>query len=85
MASQKTIEVKVLNQKGVVYAGACQILFVPAKKEEVAILPYHTPLILLLQPGEVSVVVDGDRRKISTITGGIVYVGENTASVLITT
>ena len=85
MASQKTIEVKVLNQKGVVYSGACQILFVPTKKEELAILPFHTPLILLLHPGEVSVVIDGDRRKISAVTGGIVYVGDNTASVLITT
>ena len=83
MASKKTIEVSVLNQNGVLYQGSCQVLFVPTEKQEVAILPEHTPLILLLSSGEVSVVVEGSKRVVGRAVSGLVYVGENMASVLL--
>lgn len=83
MAGKKTIEVSVLNQGGVLYQGHCQVVFVPTANGEVAILPEHTPLILLLTVGEVSIVSEGNRQSISQVTNGVVYVGENKASVLV--
>lgn len=83
MAGQKTLSIKVLNQKGVVYDGIGQVLFVPAKKDEVAILPEHTPLIMLLTKGSISIVIDGQKKLISPISHGVLYVGQNEASVLV--
>ena len=83
MADQKTLDVKVLNQQGVLFDGTCHILFVPGQKEEFAILPEHTPLILLLKEGVVSVVIDGDKKVISQINHGLTYVGQNQATVLV--
>jgi F-type H+-transporting ATPase subunit epsilon len=83
MASSKTLNVKVYNQAGTVFEGAVQVLFVPGKKDEVAILPEHTPLIMLLTAGPVQVVAGGAKKSIATIKHGIIYVGQNEASVLI--
>jgi len=85
MADAKALEVTILNQKGVVFSGVCQVLFVPIKnKDELAILPYHTPLISLLGIGEVSIVTDGNKKMVSKTMGGVIYTSENKASVLIT-
>ena len=83
MAGQKTFQLKVYNQSGAIFEGDAAILFVPGKRDEVAILPEHTPLIMLLHAGQVSVVAGGERKQITRMEHGILYVGQNEVSVLI--
>jgi F-type H+-transporting ATPase subunit epsilon len=84
MAREKaSINVKILNKDGSIYNGKCQVLFVPYKKEEIAILPLHTPIIALLSNGKIRIKDDSGTRTVTEITSGIIYVGEDEVSVLV--
>lgn len=81
MGGQK-IKVNILSEAGPLFTGEVDCLFVPSKNGETAILPYHTPLMLLMTKGEVSI-VEGHRRKITDIEKGILRVDDNQAFVLV--
>ena len=82
MANQ-VLKTKVLNEDGVLFDGECKAVFVPVKKEKIAILPFHTPLISLINAGEILVHTQGKIRNIATVKEGILYVGQNEVIVLI--
>ncbi len=79
----ETFTINVVQESGIVYWGECTVLFVPAEKETIAILAHHTPMIMKLGPGEVSIRNEHETQQLATINGGLVYVGENEATVLI--
>ncbi len=86
MAKEKeTLKVKILSENGSIYNGNCHVLFVPYQKEEIAILPLHTPIIALLSSGELKIMDNSGTKKITEINSGILYVGENEVSVLVNT
>ena len=75
--------ISVLNESGVVYYGDCSVLFVPALHDTIAILAHHTPMIAKLGPGEVSIKIGREKQDIATIKSGLLYVGNNEATVLV--
>lgn len=83
MADNKTIKVGIFSEKGIIHYGDCTTLFVPSDVGMIAILPYHTPMIMKLSPGTVSIKSGHVKQDITTVKSGLVYVGENEASVLV--
>jgi F0F1-type ATP synthase epsilon subunit len=82
MASKK-FTLTIINQDGIVYYGSPDVLFVPSERDIVAIMAYHTPMIMKLGAGDVIVRDGHEHKKMATIKAGIIYVGENTVTVLI--
>ena len=83
MATKRSFQLKILSEKTVLYFGDAEVLFVPTKKEEIAIMSHHTPMIMVLGTGNVSVIEERKKNLITKIKSGIVYVGENEVSVLV--
>lgn len=75
--------VNILNETGTVYKGLCSALFVPAEKDNVVVLAYHTPMIMKLGKGIVSIRVGKEKCQLIHVTSGLVYVGDNEATVLV--
>lgn len=74
---------KILSEEDTLFDGPCRALFVPSSKGEMAILPFHTPLIGMLTEGVVSVLVSGQLKKVDTVESGVVHVAKNRAIVLV--
>jgi len=74
---------KILAESGVVFDGRCEALFVPSVKEPMLVLPHHTPMIAKLGKGEVTIKVGKSREVLATISSGLIYVGDNEATVLL--
>lgn len=54
--------VSVLNESGVLFYGKCDVLFVPTKRDVLAVLAHHTPMIAKLGQGQVVVKVDREKN-----------------------
>jgi F0F1-type ATP synthase epsilon subunit len=66
-----------------VYYGECNTLFVPSENDMIAILAYHTPMIMKLGKGDVAIKTGREKRTLTVITGGLLYVGNNEVTVLV--
>lgn len=84
MAKEKrSFVASVLNEHDTLFYGDCSALTVPTKTDSITVLPYHTPIIAQLGKGQV-VVHNGHAKQIlAEIEGGLLYVGDNEATVLI--
>lgn len=82
MASKNEFNLTVMNEKGVLYYGTCEILFLPSARGEIAVLAQHTPMIMKLTPGSIRIKEAGNIKKITTVESGVVYVAEDYVSVL---
>ncbi len=72
-----------LRENEVVYYGECESLTLPSLKDFITILPYHTPLIMKLGVGPITMRYQGQKTVLATVKSGLVYVGENEVSVLV--
>jgi len=82
MAAKK-IFVSILSENGKLFEGNVDCLFVPSKKGEVAILPYHTPLVLLISQGSISILEAGRRVEVIKANKGLLRVDENVAFAMV--
>lgn len=80
---EEKFTISVLSESGVVYYGDCTVLFVPAQHDTIAILAHHTPMIAKLGPGDVSIRTKHEKQTLTTIKSGLLYVGDNEATVLV--
>lgn len=84
MAKEKrSFVVSILNERETLYYGECSALTVPMKSDTITILPYHTPVIAKLSKGQVVIRVGRQKSVIAELEGGLLYVGDNEATVLI--
>ena len=85
MAGKSEFQVRILKENQVIYDGLCRVLFVPdtTGKEELAILPFHTPLIGLVGAGMVRIGTGGKAKPVTEIKRGIVHCSNNEATVLV--
>lgn len=84
MAKEKrTFTVRVLNENSTLYYGECNALTVPSIHDTISILPYHTPLIMMMGSGSVTIRLNGQRQTITEVKRGLVFVGDNEVSVLV--
>jgi F0F1-type ATP synthase epsilon subunit len=80
--SSGLFKVNILSETGSVYSGTCSALFVPAEKDTVVVLAYHTPMIMKLGKGNVSIKIGREKRQLIDVNSGLIYVGDNEATVL---
>lgn len=84
MAAKDEFTLTVTNEKGVLYYGPCELLFLPSERGEIAVMKNHTPMIMKLAKGDVRMKSsDGNTTTLVTVSSGVVYVAENEASVLV--
>jgi len=83
MAGKNKFTLNVINQEAIIYYGDCEVLFVPSDKETVAIMAYHTPMIMKLGEGRISIRENRKTKHIADVKSGIVYVAENSVTVLV--
>lgn len=83
MAAKEEFTLTVTNEKGVLYYGPCELLFLPSVRGEVAVMKNHTPMIMMLAPGKVRMKSSTENRDIAELTTGVVYVGNDEVSVLV--
>ncbi|MDB5181280.1 MAG: synthase epsilon chain [Candidatus Saccharibacteria bacterium] len=81
--SKSKFTLSVISQKEIVYYGNCDVLFVPSDHDVVAIMAYHTPMIMKLGKGKVVMRDGSSDRELGTVETGLLYVGDNQVSVLI--
>lgn len=84
MASRKGVfTLTVVKESGIVYYGDCKVLFVPGPRDVIAIMPEHTPMIMKLEKGEVVAQDHHQKRVLTAISSGLLYVGEGEVSVIV--
>jgi F0F1-type ATP synthase epsilon subunit len=81
--SKSKFTLSVISQSKIVYYGNCDVLFVPSAQDIVAIMAYHTPMIMKLGKGKVVMRDNSQNRELADIETGLLYVGENQVSVLV--
>ncbi|NCU30828.1 hypothetical protein EOL73_02805 [Candidatus Saccharibacteria bacterium] len=80
----KSFQLSILSEKEIMYYGECNILFAPAfHGGDVAILPEHTPMIMKMGEGGVSMAISGQKTKVCEVKSGVLYVQDNEVIVLV--
>lgn len=83
MATKDEFTLTIMNEKGVLYYGGCVTLFLPSDRGETVIMKHHTPMIMKLTPGPVHLDAGTGKKEVVTLNSGVVYVAEDTVSVLV--
>jgi F-type H+-transporting ATPase subunit epsilon len=77
-----TIHVEIVSAEREVFSGDVEILFAPARKGEVGILPGHAAMLTPLRPGEVRVQLVGGEQQAFYVSGGMLEVQPKVVTVL---
>ena len=76
-----TMRLEIVTAERPVYSEEVEILVAPGIDGELAILPYHAPLLTVLKPGEIRVVRGGEESFIA-VSGGFMEVMANKVTLL---
>ncbi len=76
-----TIKLDVVTAEGTVYSDDVDVVVAPGVQGQLGILPHHTPLMTILQPGEL-LARKGEEELILAITGGFLEVRPDRVIVL---
>jgi len=76
------IQVNIVSAENELFSGQAESLVATADFGEVGILPNHAPLLAELKPGQVRVNLDKDTQEIFYISGGMLEVQPECATVL---
>ena len=79
--SAKTIHVDIVSAEGEIFAGAAEMVFVPAQVGELGISPRHAPLLTLLKAGEVRVKTAEGETSVF-VGGGALEIQPNRVTIL---
>lgn len=77
-----TIHVDIVSAEADIFSGLAEIIFAPAQKGEVGILPRHAPLLTPLKPGEVRVRKQGGDEESFYVSGGMLEVQPHVVTIL---
>jgi F-type H+-transporting ATPase subunit epsilon len=76
-----TLHVDIVSAEGEIFAGAAEMVFVPAKEGELGITPRHAPLLTLIKAGEVRVKTAEGEQSIF-VGGGALEIQPNRVTIL---
>jgi F-type H+-transporting ATPase subunit epsilon len=77
-----TIHVDIVSAEADIFSGLAEIVFAPAQKGEIGILPRHAPLLTPLKPGEVRVRKQGGEEESFYVSGGMLEIQPHVVTVL---
>ena len=78
---RRDVHVSIVTGDRLVYDGPADRVIVPSIEGQIAILPYHAPLLAAIEPGELRL-VRGEREESFSVGGGFVEVLDNDVTVL---
>ena len=76
-----TMRLEIVTAERPVYSEEVEVLVAPGIDGELAILPYHAPLLTVLKPGEIRV-VRGGKESFIAVSGGFMEVMANKVTLL---
>lgn len=76
-----TIKLDVVTAEGVVFSDDVDLVVAPGSEGQLGILPHHTPLMAILQPGELRVKKGGEDIALA-VSGGFIEVRPDRVIVL---
>jgi F-type H+-transporting ATPase subunit epsilon len=76
-----TMRLEIITAERLVYADDVEIVVAPGVEGQLGILPYHSPLMTALQPGEIMVRKSGQPSYLA-VTGGFMEVLGNRVTIL---
>jgi F-type H+-transporting ATPase subunit epsilon len=82
MAEVHTIHVDIVSAEGELFSGDAAAVFAPGKDGDLGIYPRHTPLLTLLNPGEVRVATPDGEEHHFFVGGGALEVQPHKVTVL---
>ena len=82
MAADSTIHCDIVSAEGEIYSGPAKMVFVPATQGEIGIAPRHSPLLTLLNAGEVRVQTPSGEELLFFVGGGALEVQPKKITVL---
>ena len=77
-----TMQCDVVSAKESLYSGVVTMLIAKGACGELGIMPGHTPLVTLLQPGAIRVILENGTEEIIYVSGGVLEVQPNVVTVL---
>lgn len=77
-----TMQCDVVSVKESLYSGTVTMLIAKGAGGELGIMPGHTPLVTLLQPGPIRVLLEDGTEEIIYVSGGVLEVQPNVLTVL---
>ena len=75
------LTLEIVTAERVVYSEEVDVLVAPGIEGELGVLPNHSPLLTIMQPGEIRVDKEGERTHIA-VSGGFLEVIGNKATIL---
>lgn len=81
MALQQRLQLKLVTPVTTVFSQEVDGVVIPTTTGQITVLPNHTELVSILQPGEL-VVKDGDKHFPLAVSGGVLEVFNNTLYIL---
>ena len=77
-----TIQVEVVSNEKLLYAGEATLLVVPGISGELGIMPQHAPLLTQIKPGELKIHQTDGSEELLYVSGGILEVQPDKVTVL---
>lgn len=77
-----TMQCDVVSVKESIFSGAVSMLIAKGATGELGIMPGHTPLVTLLNPGAVRVLLEDGTEKLVYVSGGVLEVQPHIVTIL---
>lgn len=80
--SKKTMQIDIVSAERQIYSGQTSCVVARAEEGELGILPGHSPLLAMLEPGEVRVVDAKGQENYFYVSGGFIEVQPSIITIL---
>lgn len=77
-----TMHVDIVSAEKEIFSGTVEFLLAPAEQGEVGVLPRHSEMLCLLNPGQVMVRLVGGEEQFIYVSGGILEVQPHVVTIL---
>ena len=77
-----SMQLDIITSERILFSDKVDGVVVPGSEGELGVLPYHAPLLTVIQPGELRIVKDGENDTSIAISGGFIEVMSNKVVIL---
>ena len=77
-----SMQLDIITSERILFSDKVDGVVVPGSEGELGVLPYHAPLLTVIQPGELRIVKDGENDTSIAISGGFIEVMNNNVVIL---
>lgn len=77
-----SMQLDIITSERILFSDKVDGVVVPGSEGELGVLPYHAPLLTVIQPGELRIIKDGEDDTSIAISGGFIEVISNKVVIL---